>query len=246
METALKKVLSSIDSNISSYLDKTFDESSENLPQPVLESLKAQAHEELSIFRNLFLQGYQLVCDQASRGQFGIPLKQFEFKPFTRSHHPDLEELSDIQILSQVNQTIFLQEICSYSPKMMRYIYEFGCQCYNSKDFESSLSVAYFLIVMNPAVFGFWQLLGRSFEAIEKIPHAVKAYEMAINCRPEKIEGYQEIVRCCLEQKEFGNAMEAVEFGLEKVQSEHFEDSKHLKKELESLKKHIKALERGV
>ena len=223
---------------------ENIDIESENLIEQILEisSLSSERQKEearvllsqgVNEFKQSFIRGYELVLNHAAQNKFGIPRENFELKPLDKKSHPEAaHESSDLK-------NKFLQEIFGYTPRMLREIYEFGCQLFHQKEFGKCADVLIFLIVLNPTLCWFWQVLGRAWEAQEKNEEALYAFTVAINCDLHRIEGYQDAVRCCVKMKDYKNAQSILDYGLEAIKND---SDVSLESGLKSMKAYIKKL----
>lgn len=201
-------LIKKIDLEIDEIL-KNFDSKSlfENFPVEIdQKETKNQLLKESKQIRDNFLKGYQLVLNAAGNGHFSETKERFVIKPFEK-------KISKEECLENLKNNL-LQEICHYTPQMMRQIYDLSFEMYHKKEFDKCVDLTTFLAILNPTVSFFWQLLGRSYEAKKDFYHARFAFTCAINCDLRSVRPYQDMVRCCLENKEYKEALAFLDFGL--------------------------------
>lgn len=247
----INKIAENIDATVDVMVNHVTSEDNKELfadlsiPSTKLPAIREHLRHELEGFKGQFLHGYQLVLDAAAKRLFSVPAEDFEIKPVSWEKHPDWENLSEEQLLSLINKTVFLQELCEYTPQMMRMCYELAVDFYHNKEFDKCRDVCVFLTTLNPTVYGFWQLLGRSFEEKRDFEHALVAFEIGINCHLHEIDSYREAIRCCIEADFLDEAIRLVDFGTKVIEvSDHPTSLQTFKRELEALKVHVNKLTR--
>lgn len=232
-ENLLRSLDRAIDATVKEVGSKPFIDESHFLGAP--QELMDQVFKESKLARDAFLKGYQLVLNYAGQGRFSEPQKSFHI-------NTDGKKIEKEQLLESLKEHTF-QELFSYTPKMMREIYDLGHSFYTDREFDKSIDIFTFLILLNPTVSYFWKLLGRSYEGKRDFAHASYAFNCAINCNLRSLTGYQDAVRCYIEHKDFENALQILDFGLSVVKLDNNSaSSKELKKGLEAMKLYVTRL----
>ena len=247
----INKIAENIDATVDLMVDQVTSEENKELfadlsiPSTKLPEIREHLRHELEGFKDQFLQGYKLVLDAAIKKHFSIPVEKFEIKPVSWEKHPDWENLSDEQLLKLINKSILLQELCEYTPEMMRMCYELALDFYHNKEWDKCSEVCVFLATLNPTVYGFWQLLGRSLEEKRDFERALVVFEIGINCNLQDINSYREAIRCCIAADFLDEAMRLIDFGFKVVEvNAHPANLSAFKRELEALKVHVNKLVR--
>lgn len=206
--------------------------------------LKKQIEQQMKGFKDSFTNGYKLILDYAGQGKLNAPPEQFALLP------------SDQEGISQENKKVSidqdfalkkpLQSTCGYSEDMMTAIYDLAVTLYEAKEFSMAFDILNFLITLNPYVCWFWQLLGRIFHAQHKYVEALYAFEVAISCNIEGLEGYQDAVKFCCSAQKYDEAQRILDYGIEVIEgSENSQDRGDLKESLKSMKAYVKKISKG-
>lgn len=234
----LEKAVDNIDSETEKLIDQILKELNSPSEKQIKESRELLTH-EINMYKESFLRGYEIILDYASRDKFYLPRENFELKPIDKKKHPELAHVHTLKLL----KTKFLQEVFDYNPRMMREIYDLGCNFFHLKEFEKCIDIFTFLNVMNPTVCWFWQVLGRAWEEKNKLHEAIYAFCVAINCDLRRLEGYQDAVRCCVKSKNYETAINILDYGLNVVRIDHNpKELKLLQSGLHAMKAYVKKI----
>lgn len=204
----IDKIAISIDNELNRLIELFSDTS--NPEKSMEESFQSLKH-IVKQFKDSFFKGYQLVLDNASRGNFHLPQEHYELKPVKNENQSELS----IASIHEMAHDSSLQETFHYSPRMMHEIYDLGCEYYQSREFEKCADILLFLVVLNPSIYAVWQVLGSAFEEQNKLQEALYAFSVSINCKPLKIEGYRNAVRCAVKSRELDTAHKLIDYGLD-------------------------------
>lgn len=246
IESALKHYDFAIEDFINYKIEQekpTYHSTLKNFDMYVLE-LRKQSSKDQKEFKDSFLRGYEYVLENAPKYPASTAKENYILEPIKPK-----ENLSFIErhIRIHLDQSSTLQEQCGYTNEMVEGIYNLGFDLYTSKDFNTCADVYTFLVVLNPYVCWFWQMLGKCKQMQGIYSEALSAFKIAINCSPHNFEGCFDAVNCCVQAKEFDEAISIIEEELERINDSDSQiDLQEIKTNLEQLKKQVSKLKNGV
>lgn len=204
--------------------------------------LKNNLSTSLSSYGNAYQNGYKIVINRIANKKEGEEQKKFYIPGNLEKTVKNQDDFYDLLEKKEVLQAVF-----NYTGEMMSEVYELGVNLRQEKKQKESADVFVFLITLNPYVCSFWQGLGKAWQEQEKYEDALHAYTTSINCDPYRIGSYRDAVRCCLDDKNYDNALAILNHGLEAVDVAADEEAfKDFKKNLEAMKAYVETFKRGV
>ena len=204
------------------------------------EKLRSSITDSLNMYYNSFQKGYRLVLEQIANKKSSEEQEKYHIPGKQQKAIQTLEDFSENLEHKQVLQSLF-----EYSGQMMSEVYELGIRLRQEKKLEESASIFIFLVTLNPYICSFWQGLGKVSHELQRFEEALNAYFISINCDPYQIGSYRDAVRCCLDNKNYEEAITVLDHGLKAIEiAEEEESLKDFSQNILVMRAYVESLKR--
>ena len=152
-----------------------------------------------------------------------------------------MERISDEEVLSKhLEEGRPLQELFGFSDEVTAEFYETAKNILEQKRFQEAINAFVFLTTINPYMSDFWVGLGMAHQQNNQHDDAMFAYSVAFNLDGREIFPYILAAQCCMEIKDFEQALQVVE-AAEQYADEHKDEkgSNQLKEDAHAAKQYV-------
>ena len=231
------------DESVASFSDWLKENHLVDLAQPQHEDQESLALKKLlEEYSAIISHGYHLVMSEIASD----PTKKARINDFRLKTNIIRQMKNPADAGELLKEHGVLQGVLGITGESMGDMYCIAENFFEQKKYDQASWILQYLLFLNPYLCWVWQKLAQCAQAQNQWGEAVWALGVALNCDPKEPELYRLAVDACLEAKEYDQAKEFVQFGLEHSQKLiHQEKALEIRQFLEGLMEYIQQQHRS-
>lgn len=204
--------------------------------------VKADIIESSTDLSKRFHRGYSIIIEELKRlkeqGSEEVPQQIEDFVALE-------EQLKNEPNFGEVRETgKSVGERINISDENLLSMYAAASQLFEDKNLDEAVEAFTFLTVLAPDLPLLWMELGRVREEMQNFKEAMSAYTMAICTDPTNEDGYQGLTKCCIDTKNYEEALNVFDQSLQLLEEEQEEDEdvENIKQSISEMRDYVAGL----